>query len=200
MPRRAPGRMRGWRGGCQGPLNRPQVIFVAIFCGRVLPSRRTGSLGAVRTSGQDGDVRLTIEEHGEAIKRYAHVKPAGGSRSRRCSVMCPGTKRSCTVSKGHRGPHVAHNRIRRVVAVWDSGGGAGASSQAAVTRTTPTGSRKGGRNAGPIGLRSERPVGVLDFLWSRFTRLISTADEFLFLILFIGFVVFVIQWTLLLLG
>lgn len=64
-------------------------------------------------------MRLTVEEHPEAIKRFRHVNPARLAGS--CSVRCPGTRRSCTLEKGQRGPHVAHRGLlARVVAVWDA--------------------------------------------------------------------------------
>ena len=68
-------------------------------------------------------MRLTREEHPEAIKRYGHIKRARGWRVRPCAAKCPGTTRTCTRGEGHRGPHVAHGAFRKVVAVWDSDAG-----------------------------------------------------------------------------
>lgn len=64
-------------------------------------------------------MKLTVEENPETIKRYSHIRPAPPWRAARCSVTCPGTTRACTLEKGHRGPHVAHGRFGKVVAVWD---------------------------------------------------------------------------------
>ncbi len=66
-------------------------------------------------------MRLTIEKNQEAIRRFQHIRPAPSWKSARCAEKCPGTQRTCTREKGHRGPHAAHERFRRVVAVWDEG-------------------------------------------------------------------------------
>jgi hypothetical protein len=65
-------------------------------------------------------MRLTMEKNREAIRRFRHIRPAPFWTSARCAQKCPGTQRTCTREKGHRGPHVAHQRFRRVVAVWDA--------------------------------------------------------------------------------
>ena len=66
-------------------------------------------------------MRLTVEHNREAIKRYRDVKLAPTWGTVRCRAKCPGTQRSCTLEVDHRGPHVAHGRFRKVVAVWDAG-------------------------------------------------------------------------------
>ena len=66
-------------------------------------------------------MKLTIEENREAIKRYGHIRPAPRWGSVQCSAKCPGSVRTCTLERGHTGVHVAHGRLRRVVAVWDEG-------------------------------------------------------------------------------
>ncbi len=66
-------------------------------------------------------MKLTIEENREAIKRYRHIKPASHPGSIPCSASCPGTSRTCTLKRGHAGPHIAHGMFKRVVAVWDRG-------------------------------------------------------------------------------
>jgi len=65
-------------------------------------------------------MKLTLEENPETIKRYGHLRPAPPWGSVRCSAKCPGTTRTCTREKGHRGPHAAHGSFRKVLAVWDS--------------------------------------------------------------------------------
>ncbi len=136
-------------------------------------------------------MRLTVEEHREAIKRYAHVKPARGRGRRRCAARLPGTARTCTCEKAHRGPHVAHGPLGRVVAVWDWGS---APRPTAVTKralTAPT--RRGGGTRRPIGLPTRSPVGVLKTLRSLAVRLMSSADEIVFIILFLVLVKFAID-------
>lgn len=64
-------------------------------------------------------MRLTIEDNTETIKRYRHMRPALPWGPPRCSAKCPGSRRTCTLGRGHSGPHVAHVRFGRVVAVWD---------------------------------------------------------------------------------
>ena len=66
-------------------------------------------------------MRLTIEENRQALKRYGHVKPAPQKGPTRCTALCPGTVRTCTLRRGHSGPHVAHGMFNRVLAVWDKG-------------------------------------------------------------------------------
>lgn len=67
-------------------------------------------------------MRLTIEDNPERLKRYSHVKPASRKDGVPCSAQCPGSTRTCTLKRGHAGPHVAHKGvIKKVVAVWDKG-------------------------------------------------------------------------------
>lgn len=66
-------------------------------------------------------MKLTIEDNREALKRYRHIRPAPQKGSARCSAVCPGTVRTCTLRRGHSGPHVAHGMFGRVLAVWDKG-------------------------------------------------------------------------------
>jgi hypothetical protein len=62
---------------------------------------------------------LTIEENSEEIKRFSNIKPAPIWGPVRCFARCPGTPRTCTLSQGHPGPHIAHAMFKKVVAVWD---------------------------------------------------------------------------------
>ena len=137
-----------------------------------------------------GGVRLRVEEHARAIRRYRHVKPARGG-SAKCSLRCPGTSHTCTLAKGHRGPHVAHGSFRKVVAVWDSGARA-----EPAARTVHRGS---GAKA-PIGLRSRRPAGLLEVFRALLARAVSSGEELVLAICFLAFVWFAIDWILLILG
>jgi hypothetical protein len=142
-------------------------------------------------------MRLTVEEHREAIKRYSHVRPARGSKSRLCSTLCPGTRRTCTLGKGHRGPHVAHGLFKKVVAVWESDTGAGVSKEP-VGNAAHAKSRSGVGTRKPIGLRTGRPVGILEALRERVVGTVGSVEEIAFLIFFLAFVGFAIHWFLLL--
>lgn len=142
-------------------------------------------------------MRLTVEDHGKAIKRYSHVKPARGSKARLCSALCAGTRRTCTLEKGHRGPHVAHGLFKRVVAVWESETGARISKEPVrpPARAKPRGGVRPGK---PIGLRAQKPVGMLEALWERVVGTIGSVEQIAFLIFFLAFVGFAIHWLLLL--
>ncbi|MGB1657818.1 MAG: hypothetical protein ACPHO4_10740, partial [Longimicrobiales bacterium] len=106
-------------------------------------------------------MRLTVEEHPEAIKRYAHLKPVRGFRARACYAGLPGTSRSCTRKTGHRGPHVAHGRFSRLLAVWDSGGASSAGSSSGRRRTETSRIRaQTGAHRRRLGQR--RPMGLTD--------------------------------------
>ena len=141
-------------------------------------------------------MRLTLEEHREAIKRYGHVRPARGGRTKRCSARCPGTSHACTQAKGHRGPHVAHGSFKKVVAVWDSGTGV------KVTRATPRPRSAGevAKSGSPIGLQARRPVGILDAVWRRIIRATDSVEEIALFIMLLAFVWFAIDWLLLILA
>lgn len=137
-------------------------------------------------------MRLTVEEHREAIKRYRHIKRASGRRATLCSTRYPGGERTCTRVKGHSGPHVAHTFLRRVVAVWDSGPGARASGPTMRRDTQPT-ARSGLPLRRPVGLRTRSPVGVLEGLRGLFVRAVSSVEEISFILLFLVFVVLAIE-------
>jgi hypothetical protein len=143
-------------------------------------------------------VRLTLEEHREAIKRYRHLKPARVWRVSLCATRCPGVERSCTLEVGHRGPHVANGFFRKVLAVWESGG------EVSTPMGSPKGESRGARPrgvgpGGPIGLRPRAPVGTLEALRDRLVRMVSSADQIAFLIFFLAFVGFAVHWFLLIL-
>lgn len=130
-------------------------------------------------------MRLTIEKDGESLRRYAHVKPARGWRVRRCSAPCPGTSRRCSLSRSHRGPHVAHGLLGRVVAVWDMAAGVQGSPQ--TTRRALEAME--GRDLSRRGI-----VGGFRSLWGRLTNLPSYLGEISMLALFLGFVALVVTW------
>jgi hypothetical protein len=64
-------------------------------------------------------MRFTREENPEQVEQYSHIKPAPIFGPLRCFARCPGTHRTCTLSKGHTGLHVAHALFKKVAAVWD---------------------------------------------------------------------------------
>ena len=129
-------------------------------------------------------MKLTVEEHREAIRRYGHIRPARAWGGSSCAAKCPGTTRTCTRERGHSGPHVSHGLFRRVLAVWDIGAGAQRSSEA--VRPASRARRRSSRvTRNPVGLRTRSPVGILDALRRLGVRAISSADEIVFIILFI---------------
>ncbi len=133
-------------------------------------------------------MRLTVEEHPAAIRRYAHLKPAPGARISPCAVLCPGTRRTCTLEKGHRGPHAAHGLFNRVLAVWDSGARGAAAARASQARA-----RSGGAAKRPVGLPSRSPTGALEALRDISARIAASWDLIAFLVLFAVFVKFAID-------
>jgi len=64
-------------------------------------------------------MKILRETDPEAIKNYEHIKPAPTFGPIRCFAKCSGTNRTCTLSKGHTGSHVAHGFRKKVMAVWD---------------------------------------------------------------------------------
>lgn len=132
-------------------------------------------------------MRLTLEEHPQAVKRYAHVKPARGAATKVCAATCPGTAYTCTRGKGHRGPHVAHASFRKVRAVWDSGAPSRAHSREAA-RISRERARSGQLTKRPVGLPTTTPAGVLEALKSALASTLSSWDQVAFVVLFIVFV------------
>lgn len=139
---------------------------------------------------------LTIEEHPEAIRRYAHVARAGGWGSSVCGSGLEGTARTCTRPRGHSGPHVAHGSWRKVLAVWDGAGG-GAAPRVSPRSGRPAPSGRAPRR--PVGLPS-RPRGLVQLLRDALTRALSSAEEIAFLVFFLAFVGFALHWLWLILG
>jgi hypothetical protein len=136
-------------------------------------------------------VRLTVEEDRETIKRYAHIKPGRPGKLGLCSARCPGTARTCTLAKRHRGPHVAHGSFRRVLAVWDADTEARRSSESARPALVPR--ARGEVWTGGMG-------EVVEALRSRIAHFTPSLAEVAMLILLLGFVAFAIEWLLLIFG
>lgn len=67
-------------------------------------------------------MRLTRSENPEEIEKYSHIKPAPTFGPLRCFARFPGPEGghlTCSLAKGHSGPHVAHALFKKVMAVWD---------------------------------------------------------------------------------
>lgn len=62
---------------------------------------------------------ITKKDNPAEIENYAHIKPAPVWGPLRCFERYLGKRYSCTLSKGHSGPHVAHGFFNKVSAVWD---------------------------------------------------------------------------------
>ena len=139
-------------------------------------------------------MKLTIEENRERIKRYSHIKPASRWGSVLCSAYCPGTSRSCTLKRGHAGPHVAHGAFRRVVAVWDKGIRPnplrGVAKRGGAPQRKGTGAGTGGRGF----------ITALDALRRRFLQREHSIEEVVFLVLAVGMAGFAIDWALRIMG
>jgi len=134
-------------------------------------------------------MRLTVEDNPEAIKRYAHLPPAGW-KARTCAVRCAGSPRTCTREAGHRGPHACHARFVGVQAVWTDGAGAGGRSTASeADRQLPGRVR---RPWAPIGLRNPVPSGVLAGLRNLVSNVASSMEELVWLVFAVAFTVLAI--------
>jgi hypothetical protein len=130
-------------------------------------------------------VKLTLRENPETIKRYGHIKPARGFRTSVCGTKCRGTVHRCTLESGHRGYHVAHGFLSKVVAVWESDSGAQPSAEA-VSRALESQERR--------GLRKRKQVGTLEALWGRVVNTISDVEQLALFVMLIAFVGFAIHW------
>lgn len=129
-------------------------------------------------------MRLTREEHPEAIKRYAALE-AAPPWSARCGAVFEGAPRRCSRRPGHRGPHAARGRFGTLHAVWDA-------------ETTLHDTRSGRPARRPPGLRGGDESAIVGF----FTGLLERAsrnpmqilEEGLLLLFAIAMVGFVIDW------
>jgi hypothetical protein len=136
-------------------------------------------------------MRLTVEENREALRRYGHIRPAARGAAR-CSARCPGTTRTCTQELGHRGPHVSHGRLRKVVAVWDG-----------PARGRHTEIRRK-RAVAPTVRGDLRRTGFLAAVKGLLGRLVRrpqySMEEVLLLVFALAMAGFVIDWALRILG
>lgn len=137
-------------------------------------------------------MRLTIDEQPDQLRRYGHVRPASGRGTARCKIQLLGTTYSCSRERGHSGPHVAHGRLRRVVAAWDASAGAPVASRESV--------RNRAKARGQGGLPSRRSGGVLEAMWARTLRVLSDPEQLFLLILFLAFAGFAVDWMLRIIG
>jgi hypothetical protein len=143
-------------------------------------------------------MKLTIEKNPETVKRYQHVRPAPRWGSIACSVQCPGTVRICTREQGHRGPHVAHAKFGKVVAVWDR------TAQAEIPAHRP---KHSGRTT-VSARRASTPVRggdgglgvVMKSIWGRVTGGNFTLEDGFLLLLALAMVGFAIDWALRIIG
>ena len=139
-------------------------------------------------------MRLTIEEHPESVRRYAHVPRARRFDAEACRAPFHGASRSCTLTKGHRGPHIAHGRFGRVLAVWRE------LPRTAVRQTRPSVRAEVRPRAHMSMLRALRGLtrpssrregrGRL-----RLERLLASVDTIIFFTMFVAFVGFGLYWT-----
>jgi hypothetical protein len=132
-------------------------------------------------------MKLTVQKNREAIRRYGHIKPASRLAASRCSAHCPGTKRTCTLERGHRGPHVSHGLFRKVVAVWDAGTRTHEPEQK-VKRAVTSVSRDASWDQGPV-------ASLATFV-RRIVRRAPPMEETLFIVFFVAMVGFFIDWAL----
>lgn len=151
-----------------------------LTCDRVFPCDTTVDVTA-------SAMKLTIEDNPETIKRYAHFKPAPPWGAERCGARCPGTSRTCTLEKGHRGHHVAHGGFNRVVAVWDAGSD--------IRKRDPRAEATLASDVKDVLRR-----GGLVALWQGIRNVVPSLETAVFLILFAMMVGFGIHWILMILG
>ncbi len=135
-------------------------------------------------------MRLTIEKDPAAVERYGHIKPARRLLGRRCAARCPGVpSRTCTLEKRHRGPHVAHGRFRKVLAVWDEG---------TEIRGPRESAKKMLEARARRDLQADKSLGErLAGLRSVLTRIPDSLEEIVLIVFFLGMLGFVIEWVVL---
>lgn len=140
-------------------------------------------------------MRLTAEHHPEAIKRYRHIKRAGRRDGPVCGARFGESRHRCTRERAHRGPHVVHGRLGRLVAVWDDGGSRPAPSRDAPKKTRP------GKVVGraPVGLPARRPRSALQGMTDFAKQLFSSVEDVALLTFLLAFIGFAIHWFILLL-
>lgn len=119
-----------------------------------------------------------------SLRRYAHLRPA--SRAKRCGRRCPGTRYLCSLERGHRGPHAAHDVLRRLSAVWDTG-----DAPAALAATPVPGPRR------PSHVRTTRDESVVGWLRRWIGSAFGHLEELAMIAFFCVFVYYGFQWLLL---
>lgn len=129
-------------------------------------------------------MRLQGTSDPAALGRYGHVRPAPFWR-KRCGRPCPGTSRSCTREPQHRGPHVAHDLLRRAVAVWE-----GKEAPAARPQARKAVAKK------PVGLRSGGSTSLSQRLGSAAKFVDDHVEEIALAVFFVAFVWFALDWLL----
>jgi hypothetical protein len=134
-------------------------------------------------------VKLTLEEDRGISRWYGHIKAAPVWR-RRCGRRLAGTSRTCTREANHGGPHVAHGRLRKIVAVWDGG----------TPERRPKSIEKRTRRTPGTG-RSAGPLDALKALGRRIReRPQQYMEEALLLVFVLAMAGFVLDWALRILG
>ena len=136
-------------------------------------------------------MKLTIEDNPEAIKRYRHIKPAPHGGASVCSARCPGSARTCTLKRGHSGPHVTHGTFRKILAVWDKGLDDRKSDETARQARSS------------LARRNPREEGFLSSIKSTvqlFIPRFHSVEDVALLILALGFIWFAIEWALRIMG
>ena len=137
-------------------------------------------------------MRFTIEEHGERLKRFAHLKPARGLGARRCGAVFPGSVRACTRPLEHRGPHVCHGTFGKLLAAWEdeTGSGPEPSKAARENRLASARNRAVERRAQTRRVSgAPDSTGPLAALGRRALKLLSSPEELALLVLFLGLLV-----------
>lgn len=128
-------------------------------------------------------MKLTRDDQAVSLRRYAHLRPVG--HSKRCARHCPGTRYTCSLKRGHRGPHAAHDVLRRLCAVWDSGDATHSSSPSPPARRRPS------------HVRSTRDESVAGWVRRWVGSVFSHLDELAMIAFFCVFVYYGFQWLLL---
>jgi hypothetical protein len=134
-------------------------------------------------------MRLTLESDPESVKRYGHLKPVRGFGARPCSTRFPGSGRACTLARGHGGPHVAHGRLGKVLAVWD-----------AAADVVPTRAARPAPGSTGNVREDSRAVAILDRVRAVVAYVDVSVEGILLLVLFLAMVGFVIDWLFMIVG
>lgn len=131
-------------------------------------------------------MRLTRSEHGDQVDRFAHLEKARRLRGEsRCGEELQGVVKACTRPVGHRGPHVAHGRGSKVLAVWEA--------DASASRPRGEGERSGPGVPMRPGERSLDAPGPLGRMWGAILRALSSPEALALIVLFLGMVAFAVD-------